>query len=43
VNRRWFVTHSKLPPREVDQLLAHLIRQDAVEVIDGAKYLQDAA
>src|SRR4051812_23579682 len=31
VNRHWFVTHSKLPAREVDQLLAHLIREDAVE------------
>jgi hypothetical protein len=43
VNRRWFVTHSKLHAREVDQLLAHLIRVDAVEVIDGAKYLRQAA
>jgi len=43
VNRRWFVNHSKLRAREVDQLLALLIREDAVEVIDGAKYLRDAA
>jgi hypothetical protein len=43
VNRHWFVTHSKLPAREVDQLLAHLVREDAVEVIDGGKYLRDAA
>jgi hypothetical protein len=43
VNRRWFVTHSKLPANEVDQLLQHLIGEDAVEVIDGSKYLRDAA
>ena len=43
VNRRWFATHSKLQAREVDQLLAHLVREDAVEVIDGSKYLPDAA
>lgn len=43
VNRRWFVTHSKLNVTEVDQLLAHLIGEDALEVIDGSKYLRDAA
>src|SRR4051812_19820808 len=43
VNRRWFTTHSKLPAREVDQLLVDLIGEDAVEVIDGSKYLRDAA
>ena len=39
VNRRWFATHSNLPAVEVDQLLAHLVGQDAVEIIDGSKYL----
>lgn len=39
VNRRWFATHSKLPAVEVDELLQHLIGEDAVEVIDGSKYL----
>ena len=43
VNRRWFAAHSKLHASEVDQLLAHLIGEDAVEVIDGSKYLPDAA
>jgi hypothetical protein len=42
VNRRWFATHSKLPAREVDQLLADLIGEDAVEVIDGSKYVREA-
>ena len=41
VNRRWFATHSKLDAREVDQLLQHLIDEDAVEVVDGSKYLPD--
>jgi hypothetical protein len=41
VNRRWFAAHSKLPATEVDQLLADLIGEDAVEVIDGSKYLPD--
>jgi hypothetical protein len=43
VNRRWFAIHSKLPAREVDQLLKDLIGEDAIEVIDGSKYLRDAA
>jgi len=43
VNRRWFAAHSKLPATEVDQLLQHLIGEDAVEVIDGSKYLPDAS
>jgi hypothetical protein len=42
VNRRWFVTHSKLDAADVDRLLAHLIGEDAIEVIDGSKYLPDA-
>ena len=43
VNRRWFAAHSKLHATEVDQLLQHLIGEDAVEVIDGSKYLPDAS
>jgi hypothetical protein len=43
VNRRWFATHSKLPATEVDQLLQHLIGEDAVEIIDGSKYLREPA
>jgi hypothetical protein len=42
VNRRWFVTNSKLHAREVDQLLEHLIAENAVEVVDGSKYLPGA-
>jgi hypothetical protein len=42
VNRRWFATHSKLPASEVDRLLEHLIDEDAIEVIDGSKYLPEA-
>jgi hypothetical protein len=42
VNHRWFATHSKLPASEVDQLLEHLIGEDAIEVIDGSKYLPEA-
>ena len=38
VNRQWFATNSKLRAKEVDQLLADLVREDAVEVIDGSKY-----
>ena len=38
VNRRWFATHSKLPAREVDQLLEDLIGEDAIEVIDGSNF-----
>jgi hypothetical protein len=43
VNRRWFAAHSKLPAAEVDQLLKHLIGEDALEVIDGSKYVSDSA
>jgi hypothetical protein len=42
VNRRWFITHSKLHPREVDQLLDYLAGEGAVEIIDGSKYLPEA-
>lgn len=38
VNRRWIVAHSKLQPDQVDRLMKRLIEEDAVEVIDGAKY-----
>jgi hypothetical protein len=38
VNRHWILTHSKLKLAQVDELLAHLVGVDAVEVIDGSKY-----
>jgi hypothetical protein len=38
VNRHWILTHSKLQAQDVDRLLARLVAQDAVEVIDGSKF-----
>jgi len=38
VNRHWILTHSKLRAGQVDKLLERLVADDAVEVIDGAKY-----
>jgi hypothetical protein len=44
VNRHWILAHSKLQAHDVDRLLARLVEQDAVEVIDGASYRdRDAA
>jgi hypothetical protein len=43
VNRRWFAAHSKLTAGEVDRLLEHLIGEDALEIVDGSKYLSDPA
>lgn len=38
VNRHWILAHSKLQAQDVDRLLARLVAQDAVEVIDGSKF-----
>lgn len=38
INRRWILQHSKLRAEDVDSLLARLIAQDAVEVIDGSGF-----
>ena len=38
VNREWILAHSKLRAQDVDRLLARLIAQGAVEVIDAAQY-----
>jgi len=38
VNRHWILANSKLRPHDVDRLLARLVEQDAVEVIDGSKF-----
>jgi hypothetical protein len=38
VNRHWILANSKLQAQEVDRLLARLVEQDAVEVIDGSKF-----
>lgn len=38
VNRHWILANSRLQAHDVDRLLARLVEQDAVEVIDGSKY-----
>lgn len=38
VNRHWILANSKLRSRDVDRLLARLVEQGAVEVIDGSKF-----
>ncbi len=38
VNRHWILANSKLRAQEVDSLLARLVEQDAVEVIDGSRF-----
>jgi hypothetical protein len=38
VNRHWILANSRLRAPDVDRLLAQLVEQDAVEVIDGARY-----
>jgi hypothetical protein len=43
VNRNWLLSHSKLPARQVDQLLQRLVNEGAVEVIDTSKYGPDSA
>jgi hypothetical protein len=42
VNRNWLLSHSKLPARQVDQLLQRLVHEGAVEVIDTSKYGPDS-
>lgn len=37
INRHWILAHSKLRAEDVDSLLARLVAQDAVEVIDGSR------
>jgi hypothetical protein len=41
VNRHWILTNSKLRPGQVDKLLQRLVEEDAVEVVDGSKYLRE--
>lgn len=38
VNRHWILANSKLQAQDVDRLLARLVEQDAVEVIDGSTF-----
>jgi hypothetical protein len=42
VNRQWILKHSKMREAEVDRLLARLVQDDAVEVIDSSKYGPDS-
>jgi hypothetical protein len=43
-SRRWLVERSGIAPRRLDRLLAQLVREGAVEVIDPASFLaRDAA
>ncbi|RYG13332.1 MAG: hypothetical protein EON92_05805 [Burkholderiales bacterium] len=43
VSRNWILRTSRLTPREVDGLLARLVEQDAVEVIDIAVFAREVA
>jgi hypothetical protein len=38
INRRWILSSSRMSATEVDNLLQRLIAQDAVEVIDTARF-----
>ncbi len=38
VNRRWILSSTKLTPAQVDSLIARLIAQDAVTIIDTARF-----
>lgn len=43
VSRNWILRTSRLTPRQVDGLLASLVAQDAVEVIDVAQFAREIA
>ncbi len=43
INRRWILANSKLRADQVDRLLSRLIREGAVEVIDGSKFAGEGA
>jgi hypothetical protein len=38
VNRSWFVNHSRMKAAQIDRLLATLMAQGAVEVVDVSAY-----
>lgn len=42
VNRHWILANSRMRAQEVDRLLARLVAQDAVSVIDGSKFTPSA-
>ena len=41
VNRHWLLTRSRMAPREIDALMAKLVAEGAVEVIDPARFGQN--
>ena len=43
VSRNWILRTSRLTPRQVDALLARLVEQDAVDVIDIALFAREVA
>jgi hypothetical protein len=43
VNRSWILRTSRMTPRQVDGLLASLVAQDAVEVIDIGQFARQVA
>ncbi|MEP6906950.1 MAG: hypothetical protein ABI858_03060 [Pseudoxanthomonas sp.] len=43
VNRNWILRNSRLKPRQIDRLLARLVAQNAVEVIDIAVFAREVA
>jgi hypothetical protein len=38
VNRKWLVERSRMPAQQLDALLAQLVREGALEVIDPARF-----
>lgn len=43
INRRWILANSRLRAEQVDRLLRRLVRDGAVEVIDGSKFAAGGA
>lgn len=43
VSRNWILRSSRLTPRQVDGLLASLVAQDAVEIVDIAQFAREVA
>lgn len=38
VNRHWLLTRVRIAPQQLDQLLQHLVREGALEVIDPSRF-----
>ena len=43
VSRNWILRTSRLTPRQVDALLARLVEQEAVDVVDVALFAREVA